>query len=85
MMSTQLSLQGTAFPVTGGALDRGLGQRLLQVEARCALYAMERYYWLVDIAPVLLRYQAQQWWRDAKRGVGYLAADLMETFYEWLE
>lgn len=84
MTSAQLSLREPAFPVTRGALDRDIGQRLLQFEARCASYAMEHYYWLVDIAPILLRYQAQQWWRDAKRSIGYLTADLMEIFDEWL-
>lgn len=84
MASSQLSLRAPIQPVTRGVLDRGVGQALLQIEARCALYGMEGYYWLVDVAPILLRYQAQQWWRDAKRNISYLAADLMEMFYEWL-
>jgi hypothetical protein len=45
---------------------------------------MEGYYWAVDVAPILLRYQAQQWWRDAKQTIGYLAADLMEALDEWI-
>lgn len=64
--------------------NHGIGRSLLQVEAQCTLYLMEGYYWAVDVAPILLRYQAQQWWRDAKQTIGYLAADLMEALDEWI-
>lgn len=87
MTSAELSLREPVLPAARGApgaVDRDMGQRLLQLEARCALYATELYYWLVDVAPTLARYQAQQWWRDAKRSIGYLGADLMEILDEWL-
>lgn len=84
MASAQLTRRSFATPATWAANDRSVGQRMLEIEARCALYVMERYYWLVDVAPVLLKYEAQQWWRDTKRNVTYLAADLVEAFDEWL-
>jgi hypothetical protein len=83
MASAQLTWRSSATPDIWATDDRSVGQRMLQLEARCALYVMERYYWLVDVAPVLFRCQGQQWWRDAKRNVGYLAADLVEAFDEW--
>jgi hypothetical protein len=84
MASAHLTRRSPAPPATWATDDRGIGQRMLQFEARCALYVMESYYWLVDVAPVMLRYQAEQWWRDTRRNVGYLAADLVEAFDEWL-
>lgn len=87
MPSSELSLRVSAIPVargTPGTLDGAWTQRLLQLEARGALYAREFYYWLVDVAPILARYQAQQRWRDAKRSVGYLGAELLEMLDEWL-
>ena len=82
MASAQLALRPSASPATWARDERGIGQRMLQFEARCTLYVMERYYWLMDVAPVLLRYQAQQLWRDTRRNVGYLAADLVEAVNE---
>lgn len=84
MAPYQLAPRSSVPPVRWGTDGQGIGCTVLDLEARCALYIVERYYWLVDIAPVLVRYQAQQWWRDTKRNVGYLAADLVEAFHEWL-
>jgi hypothetical protein len=87
MTSAELSRREAVLLATRGApglLDRSMGQRLLQLEARCALYATELYYWLVDVAPILARYRGQQWWRDTKRSIGYLGSDLMEILDEWL-
>lgn len=78
MTSAQLQLWEPALPAIRGTVDHGIAQTLLQLEARCAINVMQGYYWLVDVAPILLRYQAEQWWRDAKREIRYLASDLME-------
>lgn len=77
MPSSQLVLRDSPYhpSVMEKTLDMGAGW---------AMSMMRYYYWLVDIAPVLLRYQAKQQWRNAKREIGYLADDLMGKVDEWM-
>jgi hypothetical protein len=71
MASTELRPWELRPPAASGALDRTVGQWLVQFEGRCFLVAARWYYWLVDIAPVLLKYEAKQLWRDMKREISY--------------
>lgn len=57
---------------------------LLRIEEQFELHVMERYYWMVDVAPILLSCEVRQRWRDTKRAVGYLADDLWEALDAWL-
>lgn len=78
MTSRQLDLRESMLPAELDVRSHGIVQTMLELEARCALYVMQRYYLLVEVAPILLRYGAEQWWRDAKRDIRYLADDLLE-------
>ena len=78
MASTELRPWEPRLPAVSGALDRTAEQWLVQVGARCFLVAARWYYWLVDIAPVLLKYEAKQLWRDIKREISFMAIDLMD-------
>jgi hypothetical protein len=57
----------------------GAAPRLAGIEARVTYEALRAYYWLVDVAPILLKYEAIQRWRDIKREVTYVVSDFMDV------
>ena len=52
---------------------------LTGVGTACAFEAFRAYYWLVDVAPVLLKYEAIQLWRDIKREATFMVSDFMDA------
>jgi hypothetical protein len=61
------------------SLTRSTTPGLTGIEARCTFEVLRVYYWLVDVAPVLLKYETIQLWRDIKREIAYMASDFMDA------
>lgn len=61
------------------SLARSTSPGLADVGVRCTFEVFRAYYWLVDIAPILLKYEAIQLWRDIKREVTFMVSDFMDA------
>jgi hypothetical protein len=66
-------------PWEPSSLARGTTHGLADTGARCAFEVLRAYYWLVDVAPVLVKYEAIQLWRDTKREVTFMVSDFMDA------
>jgi hypothetical protein len=66
-------------PWEPSSLARGTAPGLANTEARCTFEVLRAYYWLLDIAPILLKYEAIQLWRDMKREITFMVSDFMDA------
>ncbi|MFN2135040.1 MAG: hypothetical protein ACK2UK_03745 [Candidatus Promineifilaceae bacterium] len=54
--------------------------------SRLLLYRMHfTYYWLHDIAPVILTYRLKQLGRDGIEGLPFLSPETKEQIIKWLQ
>jgi hypothetical protein len=76
MTSTELIYRRSAPPAV--RRQATTVERLLDFEANCYAAVMRWYVFATDIAPILIKYQAKQVWRDVKYELGYLVDDLLD-------
>lgn len=76
MTSTELMYRRTAPPVARRSATTV--ERLLDFEANCSATALRWYVFMVDVAPILIKYEAKQLWRDVRYEFGYFVDDVLD-------
>lgn len=77
MTSTELMGRQTAPPVARRSATTV--ERLLDFEADCYATALRWYLFLVDVAPILVKYEAKQLWCDVKCEFGDFFNDVLDV------